>query len=294
MNITLVVYEENERLSKILKLIRQVLGPAICADPRSFDGPFDKHDTIAIIFPLDNGRLPAAISAFVENHRPQLEAKKIALICVSDNRASGARVLKSAARKLPGTIVHTVRLPVSERQPTKTAGDKAMAFSETVDKMIALRRALLSPTDMPKELLWQEIEQILYAHNTCALCTGHSANGRVTPIEYLYKDGLLYFFSEGGEKFAHLYVNSRVYLAIFREYSGFSSLEGLQIEGIAETIDPDEEEYSVITDEKGLSPELLEKLPVKLNLFKVTPTRIEVLKSDFKKAGYAVKQVYIK
>ena len=294
MNTTLVVYEETDRLSRLCKLIKEVLGPSVYADPRNFNGSFDGHDAVVIAFPLENGRLPAAIAAFIENHHTLLETKRIALVCMSDNRASSARVLKSAARKLQNSAVHTVRLPVYERPPVKTSAENKPVFSETSDKLVHLRRTLTAPTDMPKELLWEEIERILRAHNTCALCTGHGMMGRVTPIEYLYKDGALYFLSEGGEKFAHLYANPTVYISIFREYGDFDSLEGLQLEGNAEMIETFCDEYAVLAEQRGLSVEKLKELPVELNLFKVLPVRVEVLKSEFRNAGYSAKQVYIK
>jgi Predicted flavin-nucleotide-binding protein len=294
MDTTLVVYEENERQKTLCELIGKALGPSVCADPRAFDGDFGGHGAVAIAFSLDNGRLPKPIAAFIEAHANQLETKKIAVICMTDNRSSGARVLKSTARLLPGCTVQTMRLPVYERPVADTQGPNRAAFSEISDRLVDLRRVLTAPTDMPKDMLWEEIERILRAHNTCALCTGHGAMGRVTPIEYSYRDGMLYFLSEGGEKFAHLHANPKVHIAVFREYSDFNSLEGLQLEGTAETIETFCDEYAALAEQRGLTLEKLRNFPVKLNIFKVAPERAEVLKSGFRDYGYSIKQVWTK
>ena len=98
-------------------------------------------------------------------------------------------------------------------------------------------------------------------------------------------------FSEGGRKFIGLEKNSHVCLAIYDKYDGFSNLRSLQVTGIAAMVEPFSEEYNAHAAFKKIPLDALKKLPSPMNLFCVTPTRIDALFSDFKKDGYSVRQV---
>ena len=67
---------------------------------------------------------------------------------------------------------------------------------------------------MDHDMLLAEIEKFIMEHNTCALATGCGDFVRCTPIEYNYKDGRFWLFSEGGLKFHALENNKNVCLAI--------------------------------------------------------------------------------
>ncbi len=143
---------------------------------------------------------------------------------------------------------------------------------------------------MDRDTLLVEIEKFILAHNTCALATGSGDFVRCTPIEYNYKDQMFWLFSEGGLKFSALESNNNVCLAIFDGYTGFSQLGGMQISGTAELVEPWSAEYMDLLEFKKLSAENLKKLPITMYLIKVTPSRIDFLWSEFKKAGYASRQ----
>ena len=140
------------------------------------------------------------------------------------------------------------------------------------------------------DALLAEMEKFIMAHNTCALATGCGDFVRCTPIEYNYKDGRFWMFSEGGLKFRALEGNKNVCLAIYDGYAGFGQLGGLQITGMAELVEPWSAEYMDLLEFKKLSAENLKKLPLTMYLIKVTPTRIDFLWSEFKKLGFDSRQ----
>ena len=80
---------------------------------------------------------------------------------------------------------------------------------------------------------------------------------------------------------------------VFRHdcYDGFGNLRSLQVTGIAAMVEPFSEEYNAHAAFKKIPLDALKKLPSPMNLFCVTPTRIDALFSDFKKDGYSVRQV---
>lgn len=143
---------------------------------------------------------------------------------------------------------------------------------------------------MDRDVLWIEIEKFISAHNTCALATSCGDFVRCTPIEYNYKDGRFWMFSEGGLKFHGLESNKNVCLAIYDGYTGFGKLGGMQITGTAELVEPWTGEYMDLLAFKKISFENMKKLPAILYLIKVMPTRIEFLCSEFKSLGFDPRQ----
>lgn len=135
---------------------------------------------------------------------------------------------------------------------------------------------------MDHDALLAQIEKFITAHNTCAMATGSGDFVRCTPIEYNYKDGAFWMFSEGGLKFRGLEDNKNVCLAIYDGYAGFSQLGGMQITGTAELVEPWTSEYMDLLAFKKLAAESLKKLPVTMHLIKVIPTYIDFLYSEFK------------
>lgn len=143
---------------------------------------------------------------------------------------------------------------------------------------------------MDDDALFTAIEKFIQAHNTCALATGCGDFVRCTPIEYNYKGGRFWLLSEGGMKFRALEENKNVCLAIYNSYTGFGQLGGMQITGTAELVEPWTDEYMELLAFKKISAANLKKLPVTMNLIKVTPVCIDFLCSEFKKSGFDSRQ----
>lgn len=143
---------------------------------------------------------------------------------------------------------------------------------------------------MKQEQLEEFAFQFLSNHNTCALATGTGEFVRCTPIEYNYVDGKLWILTEGGLKFYSLEKNKNVSIAVYDNYSGFSNLNGMQIAGKVEIVEPFSEEYNRILQYKKIPVEGLKKLNHTMYLIKVTPVRMDFLSSEFKKQGYDSRQ----
>lgn len=143
---------------------------------------------------------------------------------------------------------------------------------------------------MSRDDILSAAEAYIRINNTCALATASDAFVRCTPIEYTYRDGCFWMFSEGGLKFAALEHNKNVCLAIYDKYDGFGNLKGMQVTGMAVVVPPFSEEYVAAAESKKIPLEALRKLPEPMNLIKVSPTHIDFLNSDFKKNGFSSRQ----
>ena len=143
---------------------------------------------------------------------------------------------------------------------------------------------------MEEAALREKIDAFLQEHNTCALATASVDMVRNTPIEYNYVDKTFYFFSEGGLKFHCLKDNKQVGLAIFESYNGFGKLKSLQVEGVAEMVEPFSDEYLKLLEHKKIPVDAMKKLPQPMNLIKVVPTAYDYLDSDLKQDGFGSRQ----
>lgn len=143
---------------------------------------------------------------------------------------------------------------------------------------------------MPEDELRAEIDAFLSSHNTCALACGSGDFVRCTPLEYAWRGGALWIFSEGGLKFRALKENKNVRLAVFDPCSGFGKLASMQVTGVAELIDSDAPEFADAVAAKGLPAQALPKLRGMLHLIRIAPMRIDLLCSDLKSRGYDSRQ----
>lgn len=143
---------------------------------------------------------------------------------------------------------------------------------------------------MDRDGLMKAAEEYIRANDTCALATGSGTFVRCTPLEYAYRDGCFWIFSEGGRKFIALEHNKNVCLAIYDRYDGFGKLKGMQVSGTAEMVSPFSEEYLAAARFRKIPVEALRKLPEPMNLIRITPTEMDFLNSDFKKNGFSSRQ----
>ena len=145
-------------------------------------------------------------------------------------------------------------------------------------------------TRMPDEQLKEAIDDFLTSHNTCALACASGDFVRCTPLEYAYREGAIWIFSEGGLKFAALEHNKNVRLAIYEPYAGFGTLASAQVTGVAKIVDPDSAEFADAASAKGIKPAMFDKIKTMLHLIKVTPTSIDYLASSLKELGFDSRQ----
>lgn len=147
-----------------------------------------------------------------------------------------------------------------------------------------------SSVRMPADELRAEADAFLSSRNTCALACGAGDFVRCTPLEYVWRDGSFWIFSEGGLKFRALKLNKNVSLAVFEPYGGFGKLASAQVTGTVELIDPESDEFAEAVAAKGLPASALPKLRGMLHLIRVTPSRIDYLCNELKSRGFDSRQ----
>ena len=143
---------------------------------------------------------------------------------------------------------------------------------------------------MPEADLRAEVDAFLAAHNTCALACASGDFVRCTPLEYAWRDGRVWIFSEGGLKFRALEGNRHVCLAVFEPYAGFGKLASAQVTGIARVIDGDDPLFAEAARAKGIPDAALANVQDRLHLIEVTPTRVDFLCSGLKARGFDARQ----
>ncbi len=145
---------------------------------------------------------------------------------------------------------------------------------------------------MPRDQVLKKITAFIETHNTCTLATASEGHVRCTPIEYNFIDDRFYFFSEGGLKFRGLKKNKHVGMAIYEQYNGFGNLKSLQIEGMANLVEPFSEEYMKVMEHKKIPESAMRNLPQPMALIKVMPKVFDYLDSDLKKEEFGIRQHY--
>lgn len=143
---------------------------------------------------------------------------------------------------------------------------------------------------MAEEELRAQIDSFLGSHDVCALACGSDDFVRCTPLEYAWRDGAIWIFSEGGLKFRALAHNDNVSVAVFEPNCKFGKLESAQVTGVAHVVDPESDEFTSAAAAKGLPANALSKLKAMLHLIKIEPSRIDFLCSSLKARGFDSRQ----
>lgn len=308
MQRTLLIYESKYGTTKkIAKNLSLVLGPANYCTPDEYSEVYKEFDFFIIGSPVYSGQFHPEIVEFVENNQEWLKNKPVAIYSVSLSPKDGSDNIKELS-EIIGSVVSQKTFGGSLKLNDLTEDDRGAldAFSQQVGfplkdmdnfnleevlsyglKLKTIKESLISPAPQTREF----IEEFLTSHNTCTLSTAYQNRVRSTPIEYNYFDGFIYLLSEGGEKFANLPLNPQVSVAVYEDYTGFSSLAGMQITGISEVIDAESDEYMDVLQMKGLKIDFIKRNPVKMNMIKIRIDKVEFLYSEFKKLGYEPKQI---
>lgn len=283
MKHAVILYDEVLKDSESLDLTRKVFGPAKTELINKKEG--HRSDYSCIFYLITQFCRDVFLHQLNEISKEE-DLLPVGVFYIGDDESMYQEILNQAKNRMGFYLSWYDFLPLSPKEPD-------LAFKKILaDKLITAKRKLADTSDMPYKILEDNLKNLLASHNTCSLNTGFDGRLRSTPIEYSYVNGCLYFLSEGGEKFANIYINSNVGITIYHEFSGFSKLEGLQIEGVVYMVELFSDEYVDIVNMKGLSPSKLKELPVPLHMFKVKPVRIQILKSEFGKEGYKSKQIW--
>lgn len=143
---------------------------------------------------------------------------------------------------------------------------------------------------MPEDKIVQYVEGFLTSRNTCVLACAAGDFVRCTPLEYSYRDGAFWIFSEGGLKFHALERNRNVGLAVYDPYADFGKLHSVQVSGVADIIDPDDDAFAETARDKGIQDAALPKIKKMLHLIRVEPREVDYLCSELKDEGFDVRQ----
>jgi len=297
------VYGSTEEIARKLGMI---LGPSRCCTPEEFRNEYREFEFIIMGSGVYRGKLHPEITDFIRDN-PWIAEKPVALFSVSLSMEDGARALREAEELMGDPLISGClggRMILDElseedlgelRRFSALTGmplkDTDLTSTEEVIEfgleLKDIRDSLMK--DMGDEELRKYVEEFLRSHNTCTLATCHGSWPRATPIEYTYHDGCLYLISEGGEKFAGLLMNGRVSVAVYEDYTSMNNLAGMQLTGSAKIVHGRDDMAGVLAL-KGLGTDLIDKLPVDLNIIKVTISRVEFLYSRFRDEGFHVRQ----
>lgn len=308
MKKTLLIYEGKYGFTEeVIKKMAMILGPAKFCKPDEFKEEYKDFDFIVIGSSVVYEDINKNIYEFISKNKEWLSNKKIALFCTCLKEKGGEEYLNSAVEQLGSSVVwvkaimgrliidsldevdYTAMKKFSEFSGLPFADNDKSKIDQIVKGALEIKHIRDHNSTMPEEELKKYIDSFFRNHNTCTLSTTNGVKTRSTPIEYTYKEGFMYFISEGGEKFANILMNDNVSMAIYEEFDGMDKLAGMQLLGRAHIIDINSDEYREFMKVKGIS---IDKLPVILNLIRVNLMEVEMLWAGFKNIGYDIKQYY--
>lgn len=308
---TLVVYETKYGFTKeIARDAAMVLAPSYCSQVGELTKDLSNYGVVAICTPVYNDLLPQSIMNFVKENVSVLKEKKVILFCCCLEVDSGKTHLKPIRellgnavvwQEIIGTKIEINHLDNNDYNDLKKVCEKdEITFKDNnlflrerfLERLLKIGHAIeVDRVRIPPAEGMKYAEEFLKKHNTCALATGYLRGVRATPIEYTYNDGKLYLLSEGGQKFYYILQNPNVSVSVFDSFTGFDELNGMQIQGTADFIEPNSEEYNLVIKQKGLGSEVLNKFDISLHMIKIKIQKIEYDWSGFKKSGFDTKQI---
>lgn len=312
MRNNLIVYESHYGTTKkAAEALALVLGNSKTVDVGSAQCDIEAYESIVFAFCFYGYNTASGIKKYIKEVKETLQCKKIAVIGVGlaeSDMDNYIRYIEEAmgrkadiAQFIPGEMRITILtdedkallqefykkigMTLSDRgnYEVKNAIEAGENIKEVIDKPV---------NKLNDEILKKEIDKFINSHNTCALATGADGYVRNTPIEYIYYQGYFYFITEGGFKFKGILQNPNVSIAIFNDYTGMNKLKGLQVAGKAEIVPIGYNEYEDVMKKKGLKIDYIKKMPITMNMIKVTPERFEFLNSRFKEYKVDTKQCY--
>jgi Pyridoxamine 5'-phosphate oxidase len=150
---------------------------------------------------------------------------------------------------------------------------------------------------LPKKALAARISKFLRGRNMCVLATCSQGVPRATPIEYHSDGTTLYMMVEAGRKIENIRANPNVSVGVYGPYTGWLSVRGAQISGVATLLTvADGEEYiraaAVYPWKKFVRDLGLEKLPANARFLRIESAVIEYVDMSLKLEGYAANQVW--
>ncbi|HAX73202.1 MAG TPA: hypothetical protein DCY20_06735 [Firmicutes bacterium] len=300
-------YGATEKMASILGM---VVGQCCVKKVVDFTVEDKSYDYYILGSPIYSGKITNQMIEFLRQHYEWLRTKKVFFYVVDLEGASGdkylhpIRLLLGTALKLSrslGGYLQINGLDAKDYEDIQAFCDyiglpfQNMNYYDlktVVDFGLDVKALMLEMAEkLDEKIVWRLCESFIKLHNTCVLCTGHDELVRATPIEYSYYKKKLYFMSEGGVKFANLFMNAHVSVAIFDPFTTWETLAGMQISGQIEMVPYKCDEFYDILKQRNISQKEYDEMKTALHVFKLNMEQIEFLNSSFKEYGGSASQV---
>ena len=277
---TLILYDgRHSSAERVANAIGYIIGNVRIAEIGDSPDDIAVYDGFCFIFNFYGALTAGKTKSYLLKNREGLRGKRVAFVGLGFSDSGYTKYVVDMETAVGGDLSITGMFIKDERTTSEVG--------------YQIAKKLRAPVSvMPADMLSREVEGFISRHTTLALATGGGARIRCTPLEYLYLDGVFYIISEGGLKFSNIQDNSNVSVSIFDEYTDSTQpLSGLQMYGVAEQVAFGSSEYWQILNLRGVTPEVLEDLPVTLFVLRIVPMTYEYLNSTFANAGYDARQV---
>ena len=281
MQNTLILYDgKMSTTERIADSVSYLIGSARCAELTEAPENFDAYAKVCFIFNFYGTLTAGRVKMYLTENKAKLQGRKIAFIGVGISDAGFGKYIL-AMQDLIGCGEISSRFISGEAQAIEAGHEIAKVLRDPVKAM-------------DPDTLMDAIRAFISSHNTFALATATSSGEvRCTALGYEYLDDVFYIFSEGGSKFRGILQNDKVSATIYEPFTAMNKLRGLQITGRAAIVPYLGEEYRKAAAAVNHDPAAIEKLPIRLNLIRVTPYVYEFMNSAFKENGFDISQVYV-
>lgn len=260
--------------------ISLIIGSAHCRRLQDYDPAYqENYDYFVIGGGLVAGGA-ARLDDFISANRGWLVRKEVALFSLGDDDEAARAQLSELAAPLADSVLAIEPIP---------GGKNGVDITQLVAAALRIRAKFRERRKkMPAPEVRRLVEDILESEAYLILATGAEPNLRATTIGYHYRDGHVYAFCEGAEKFANILLNDRVALAFYR----MPEKDGLQASGTATIVYPGTEAYRKMCDLLGRDHDRLMSLPFHLNGLDIKLHKVEYYRAKLREGGYDSKQVY--
>lgn len=275
----LVLYAADGDNELAVKKIALVLGSARCCRLEEYLPAYRESYDYFVIGGALGEENTAKLGDFIGANQGWLSQKRVALFSLDGEETASTARLSELSTPLAGSIVSTEHIP---------GGKNGV---DIIQLVVAARRIRAKFGEyrkkMPPSEVRRRVENILKSEAYLILGTGSGASLRGTTIGYTYRDGHVYAFCEGAEKFANILLNEHVALAFYR----MPEKDGLQATGTASVVCPGTGEYRQMCARLGRDYERLMSLPFHLNGLDIKLHRAEYYQAKLRQEGYESKQV---
>jgi len=155
----------------------------------------------------------------------------------------------------------------------------------------------MRPGNMEKELSKQELDHLivdlLKEQSLCVIATCSDNVPRASTVEYFSIATSIYILTEGGVKINNVIHNPNVSIAIHAPFSGWQTVRGIQITGIAEIGRKGSIVYEEGLDAFNKRRGLTGTVPDIMSIIKVKPSKIEYLDTALGNKGFKVRHTLV-